>query len=249
MMQTLAKEKIPLAIASGRCYATLKPLFGTYADRILYFPLDGALAIAADTLLCSFPLDGNAIADGLSLLGHSHVRGVELCAQNTSYLYANDPALVLSEEKRLGTTLTVCYSRGVIPFSADTQAEEPIYKIIIFSAPVGCSKKIDAAAIRGVRTVYRSDTVWELVRKDVSKRTAAEAVCRALHISPEEVLAFGDNENDRELLMFAGTAVTMYGAKHDLFSITPYHTHNVAEAVMYHIKKDNAACSAAARNR
>ena len=249
MMQTLAKAQIPIAIASGRCYSTLKPLFGTYADRILFFPLDGTLAIAADTLLCSFPLDGDAIEDGLSLLSHVHVRGVELCAQNTSYLYANDPNIVLSEKKRLGDSLTVCYSRDVIPFSPEAQTEEPIYKIIVFFAPLGCTQRLDNTVIRGVRTVYKSDTVWEVIRKDISKRTAAETVCRALQISPEEVLAFGDNENDRELLMFAGTAVTMYGAKHDLFSITPYHTSNVAETVMYHIKKDNISRSSAARNR
>ena len=57
----------------------------------------------------------------------------------------------------------------------------------------------------------------------------------------DEILAYGDSENDRELLSWVGTAVTIYGAKHEIFSITKYHTQNVAESVIRFLRDEDAA--------
>ena len=235
MLTALGTRKIPMCIASGRSYPALRHLFAPFADRLLYFPLDGACAAAADTLLCGFPIGVASVSDSLRLLCDSRVRGVELCAFKTSYLYARDRALTESERIRIGEELSVLWSPDCT--QAQTLPDEPIYKIIIFTKK--STPPIDAPI--GVRAVYQSDIVTELVREDVSKRRAAELVCDALHISPEEVLAYGDSENDRELLSWAGRAVTMYGAKHDLFSITKYHTQNVAESVLHFLHEEDAA--------
>ena len=56
MMTMLAARGIPLAIASGRSYPALQRLFAPYAAGLLYFPLDGALAVAQGALLCGFPV-------------------------------------------------------------------------------------------------------------------------------------------------------------------------------------------------
>lgn len=235
MLTALGNRQIPMCIASGRTYPALQKLFAPFADHLLYVPLDGAFAAAGDTLLCGFPLDRTSIADGLRLLCNDRVCGIELCAQRTTYLYARDAALPVSEQKRLGEELTVLYAPAMP--QAEPLPAEPIYKIIVFTRQTGNPIPIPA----GTRAVYQSDIVTELVRTDVNKRRAAELVCDALHITPDEILAYGDSENDRELLSWAGTAVTMYGAKHDLFSITKYHTQNVAESVLHFLHREDAA--------
>lgn len=235
MLHTLGCRGIPLCIASGRTYPALRTLFAPHADRLLYFPLDGALAVADGQLLCGFPLGDAVATDALRLLCDSRVRGAELCGFAHSYLYAKDSALTASEQKRLGDALIPMFS----PDRCETLSlpTEPVYKIILFThrnaAPV--------TAPAGTRAVYQSSIVTELVREDVSKRRAAELVCDALHITPDEILAYGDSENDRELLSWAGTAVTVYGAKHDLFSVTKYHTQNVAESVLHFLQDEAAA--------
>ncbi|MBE6659066.1 MAG: HAD family phosphatase [Ruminococcaceae bacterium] len=235
MMTALGTHGIPMCIASGRTYPALRGLFAPFADHLLYFPLDGAFAAAGDTLLCGFPLDRTAIADAMCLLCDDCVRGIELCAQRTTYLYARDAALPVSEQNRLGGELTVLYAPAMP--KAEPLPAEPIYKIIVFTRRSGNPISIPT----GTRAVYQSDIVTELVRADVNKRRAAELICDALHITPDEILAYGDSENDRELLSWAGTAVTMYGAKHDLFSITKYHTQNVAESVLHFLHCEDAA--------
>ena len=235
MMTMLASRGIPLAIASGRTYPALRRLFAPYAGCLLYFPLDGALAAAGGELLCSFPVGIAQIADCLRLLSMPGVRGVEFCTQDHSYLYANDTALATSETSRLGTECVILHS----PDKEETRPlpGEPVYKIIVFTKRT--SEPLPPPA--GLRAVYQSNIVTELIREDVSKRRAAEIVCEALHISPEEILAYGDSENDRELLEYAGRAVTMYGAKHDLFSVTKYHTQNAAASVIRFLQDEDAA--------
>ena len=235
MLSALGSRSIPMCIASGRTYSALRQLFSPYEDQLLYLPLDGACAVAGDTLLCGFPLGITSIADSLHLLCDRRVRGIELCACRNTYLYACDRTLTVSEQKRLGDELQILWS----PDDAQAQPlpEEPIYKIIVFTRK--SAEPISSPL--GTRAVYQSDIVTELVREDVNKRRAAELLCEALHITPDEILAYGDSENDRELLSWAGTAVTMYGAKHDLFSITKYHTHNVAESVLRFLRDEDAA--------
>ena len=235
MITALGTRGIPMCIASGRSYPALRTLFAPYADKLLYFPLDGALAVADGKLLCGFPLDAASVIDSLGLLSDPRVRGIALCTQDHSCLYACDAALAASEQKRIGDELKVLYTPGqtapLLP------PNEPIYKIIVFTKK--SSDPITPPV--GLRAVYQSDIVTELIREDVNKRRAAEIVCDALHITPDEILAYGDSENDRELLSWAGTAVTMYGAKHDLFSITKYHTQNVAESVIRFLHDGDAA--------
>jgi len=240
MLTALGQHNIPMCIASGRTYPALRRLFVPHENKLLYLPLDGACAVADDTLLFGFPLDDTSIAESLRLLCDRRVRGVELCTYKTSCLFAKDTSLTSSEQKRLGAELSVLWSSDQAEaqqIPGQRMPTEPIYKIIVFTR-----KSSDPiSAPNGTRAVYQSDIVTEFVREDVNKRRAAEVLCDALHISPDEILAYGDSENDRELLSWVGTAVTMYGAKHDIFSITKYHTHNVAESVLRFLRDGNAA--------
>ena len=235
MLDVLGRYEIPMCIASGRTYPALRRLFAPHADRLIYFPLDGALAVADGTLLCGFPLGMASIAEGLQLLCDSRVRGIELCTSDRSCLYAKDTALTLSERTRLGDELCVL-SAPDMPQTLP-MPNTPVYKIIVFTRR--CTDPIDPPA--GTRAVYQSSIVTELVREDVNKRRAAEVISEALHIDPADILACGDSENDRELLSWVGTAITMYGAKHDLFSITKYHTHNAAAAILRFAEEAHAA--------
>ena len=235
MLTALGTRGIPMCIASGRTYPALCKLFAPFADHLLYLPLDGACAVADNTLLVGFPLGMNSVADSLRQLCDSRVRGIELCGYQTSYLYTRDRALTVSETERLGAELEILLSPDMQ--TAKTQPDDPIYKILIFTRRG--TEPITPPA--GTRSVYQSDIVTELVREDVNKRRAAEVLCDALNLSPDEILAYGDSENDRELLSWAGTAVTMYGAKHAIFSITKYHTQNVAESVLHFLHKEDTA--------
>ncbi len=229
MTDALRSRRIPFAVASGRTYPALKRIFAPYAGALLLLPLDGAFALAGDTLLCAFPLQENVIEEARHMAEEAYpgIRGVEFCTLHHSYLITRDPALTASEQIRIGDELIA----GTPP-----PPGEAVGKIIFFSRRGHAPRCLPP----GLRAVYTSDTVTECVREDVSKLKAAETLCESLHISLSEVLAYGDSENDRELLSRAGRAVTIYGAKHDIFSMTPYHTQNVAESVLHLLRRAEA---------
>ena len=53
----------------------------------------------------------------------------------------------------------------------------------------------------------------EFLRPEVSKGSALKSVCKHLEIDIDEVIAFGDGDNDKEMLKEAGRGFAMKNAK------------------------------------
>ncbi|MBQ1756730.1 MAG: HAD-IIB family hydrolase, partial [Erysipelotrichaceae bacterium] len=51
--------------------------------------------------------------------------------------------------------------------------------------------------------------LFDVNKLGVSKKNGLEVLLKMLNIDPEDVMAFGDSENDIEMLQMAGTAVVM----------------------------------------
>ena len=62
------------------------------------------------------------------------------------------------------------------------------------------------------------------MNKDCSKSNALKALCKHLDISPNEVIAFGDGDNDIDMLQFAGLGVAMNNASDYIKSKADYIT-------------------------
>jgi Cof subfamily protein (haloacid dehalogenase superfamily) len=76
----------------------------------------------------------------------------------------------------------------------------------------------------------------EVLPKGGSKGTALKAILKDLHLSPSQVMAIGDGENDIEMLQFAGTGVAVANAEPILKSVAGHVTtasygDGVAEAI------------------
>ncbi|QHA01696.1 Cof-type HAD-IIB family hydrolase [Dehalobacter restrictus] len=64
----------------------------------------------------------------------------------------------------------------------------------------------------------------DMIDKEVNKGSALKALAANFGILPEEIIAIGDNFNDREMLMFAGIGVAMGNAHQELKEIADYIT-------------------------
>ena len=58
----------------------------------------------------------------------------------------------------------------------------------------------------------------EMASGSVSKASALQALAAQFHITPEQVMAFGDSDNDIELLSYAGCGVAMQNATANLLT-------------------------------
>lgn len=69
-----------------------------------------------------------------------------------------------------------------------------------------------------------SHDLLEFLHPSVSKKNALAIITQILGIAPEEVVAFGDNHNDIEMLRFAGLGVAMGNAHDEVKTAADYVT-------------------------
>ncbi|SEO50336.1 hypothetical protein SAMN04488134_10874 [Amphibacillus marinus] len=66
--------------------------------------------------------------------------------------------------------------------------------------------------------------IIEIVRKGMNKAVALQRIAHYFHIDPAHVMAFGDEDNDLEMLEYAGVGVAMGNAIEELKAIANYQT-------------------------
>jgi Cof subfamily protein (haloacid dehalogenase superfamily) len=102
------------------------------------------------------------------------------------------------------------------------------------------------ASVKLMTTIYPRINfgLIDVIHPDVSKGTGLAAVARELNISREEVMAVGDNHNDREMLEYAGVRVIVRNAEptlHELEGVRVVASHDedgVAEAIENYVLGD-----------
>lgn len=195
---------IHFAAASGRQYQNLYRLFGPVADEISYIAENGAL--------CKFR--GNTIAGGVirkdlslrimkSILERRELNIMVSC-ENAVYIENRNPDFVH-------------YVRDVVGYDtilADNILEEvgsPVLKI------AACDFHGSSRHERHYREMFRdelsvvtSGNYWfDFVAPDANKGVGLASLLRELHLKPRECMAFGDQYNDVEMLLTAGTSYAM----------------------------------------
>ncbi|WAM32133.1 Cof-type HAD-IIB family hydrolase [Caldicellulosiruptor naganoensis] len=78
--------------------------------------------------------------------------------------------------------------------------------------------------VGNIETTKSDVNILEVMKKGVNKRKALEFVCSYLNIDKKEVMAIGDNENDLQMIEFAGLGVAMENAIDSLKEIADYIT-------------------------
>ena len=82
------------------------------------------------------------------------------------------------------------------------------------------------------------NTNIEICGKTANKGDGLTNLCKLLNIKPEEVIVFGDNFNDLEMLQFAGTSVVMENGEEEIKNIADFVTlPNTEGGVGYAIEK------------
>lgn len=67
--------------------------------------------------------------------------------------------------------------------------------------------------------MFTSPFYFEFTAKGIDKAKALDAILRPIHIKPEEVIAFGDGQNDISILTYSGHGIAMENAVDELKEI------------------------------
>lgn len=81
----------------------------------------------------------------------------------------------------------------------------PVYMVLAY---MNCLQQ-EQMNLDGFTVTRWNDFGVDIVSPDTSKVAGIQAFCDLYHISQEETMAFGDGENDMEMLAWAGTGIAM----------------------------------------
>src|SRR5699024_2977693 len=74
---------------------------------------------------------------------------------------------------------------------------------------------------------------YDVIRKQVNKGSAVQAILKQLNIPADQAVAFGDGMNDKEMFQSVGASFVMENGHQDLFQHAHYQTTAAENAGIY----------------
>ena len=193
----LMDRGVAVCAASGRQYTSLYNLFAPISDRMYFLCENGAVVYGPGGRL----LSKTVIPRDVSLALCRDILAIPKCevlisGTNMSYLCPKTEDYIDHIRYFVGNNTTVLRSPEEMP--------EDFVKISAYYRPGAAAvEPILKPRWEGTFQVAIAGEAW-LDFTLADKATGIRALCRALDIGPEEVMAFGDNYNDVPMLDAVG---------------------------------------------
>lgn len=246
------EQGIRLALASGRTDQGLR----RYAKELrmdehhgIFVCYNGAKVMNCQTGEVYYEKT-MSIEDGKAVLEHMKKFRVSPIVARGEYMYTNDvysgflerngdPINIIEYESRSNGYL-LCEIRDLAAW-----ADFPIEKILTAGEPDYMKehfKEMQAPFSDSLSCMFTSPVYFEFTAKGVDKAKAIDTAFRSLGYLPEEMAAFGDAQNDRTMIEYAGMGVAMGNAVDEVKKatdiVTADNNHDgIAEAVYKYILK------------
>lgn len=224
MMETLSRLKergVILCIATGRSPMSLPQFEGLEFDAFLTFNGSYCFNKHGDIFRNPIPKeDVGRIIRNACAIG----RPVSLATKERLAANGKDKDLVEY----------YAFARLEVEVAEDFEeiAREEVYQIML-----GCREEAYPAVMQGVR--HARITAWwdravDVIPSSGGKGVGVEKVLEYYHLDRSEALAFGDGNNDMEMLQAVGTGVAMGNASEKLKEIADDVCGHVAQEGIYH---------------
>ena len=216
LIDKMEEKGIYFVAASGRQYLNLQRLFAPVKDKIMYLCENGALVMHMDQVLVKKQFEDQLALDIChAVISHPDCE-ILISGERTSYLVPKSDQFVAHVRDTVGNHMTVV--------DTPERIAEPIVKISYFIA----AEKRDAETEIFRREfpedrciIVTSGNEWvDFAPLGTSKGSALKMIGEKLGIAPQEMAAFGDNENDRTMLEFVGHPYLMQNCNPSMKNIT-----------------------------
>lgn len=192
----LKERGIRFAPASGRQYASLRRTFATWKDELIFVAENGTMVMEGSREIFSSGIERTLVLDALRT--GMEIPGVQIvmCGKKSGYILSRDNVPAFRHE--LDQYVTV--SSVVEDFAG---VDDVLIKISLCDLTGHAETSIlpTMQQYRDRLQVTLSSTKWiDLFNLGVSKGAAVAQIQRQLGIAPEECAAFGDYDNDLELM-------------------------------------------------
>ena len=202
-VRALKEQGIRFCAASGRQHGSLRKLFRPVEKEICYICENGAVVFSPEgEVLSRTPMEREAALRLSHRILEVPQFEVLISGAETSYLIPKSPDYVGHIRYFVGNDVTL--------IEKPEDIEEDILKVSAY-CPDGALQYQESWREEWPQfAVALGGEKW-LDCGTASKRDGILGLCKALGISPEDVLAFGDNYNDIPMLQAVGMPVAMEG--------------------------------------
>ncbi len=224
LIHRITTSGIIFLAASGRQYANLQRLFAPVKSEIGYLCENGCLSF----------LDGEMLSQEFMPyeLGQELIREIKNTPGAEVAVSGVETTYIENTNSEFYHHLHDVVHNNVHPVNDIFKAREPYMKISMYEK--GGLQRVDywKEKFGDKCTVVTGGSEWlDCMPKGVHKGLAIKKILERLNIDPEDVIAFGDNENDREMLLYVGCPITMESARPDIRAFGKYTTDTVEHAL------------------
>ena len=223
-LKKLQKNGIKICIATGRAPMAIPKFVGVEFDAFLAY--NGSYCYDKDGMI----LDHYISAEDVQLLIRNATK-----MNRPLTLSTKDKIEANGKDKDLVDYFAI--GKQVVVVSDDFEAfsREKVYQIMM-----GCYKEEYAQALDGVKGAEITawwDRAVDIIPAGGSKGVAVEKVLEHYHIDRSEAVAFGDGNNDLEMLKAVGHGIAMGNASDELKEIAEEVCGHVADEGIYYCKE------------
>lgn len=210
VLNKLINNGIPVALITGYNYNTTITYTRGLDERILLLPQNGSLCIKEKKITWEYRIPPQEARELYIYLTQNNFPTIVYKGKNEDfknfYIYQNDIS-------------SLNYSFQRIPYLENFENITGISTLLPDDAARTARPNIQKIAGAKFKVIYTRESKgsWlEVVHADVRKDLAMKRLCAELSISPADVIYFGDNFNDLEVLRSVGFPVLVANAAPEL---------------------------------
>lgn len=228
LFEELKKRGIIFVAASGRQYNSIIEKLHPIKDDIIVIAENGGFAKKQDQELFATPINKKIAYDILHLLGNVNDIHPVLCSKNKAYINGDSPEFILMIKEFYSEFNVVANQLNV---------EDEILKIAIYHFE--SSEEFIYPKVKHLEDnlkVKISGPNWvDISHQNANKGYALQKVMDDYGITSDEVMVFGDYNNDIEMLQLATHSFAMANAHPNVLKTAKYRTLSNDENGVEHI--------------
>ena len=220
--------------ASGCQLFALEVMFSDFAYRIIFVAESGGIVKYRDDILFEEKMPFNKVLEISDI-----VRKSDYIQDDSVLLSGANGSYILETTSDYYKKKANFYYEKVQAVSDFSEVVDDILKLTVsFTA----ERVLEGAAWvnqqgAGVRAVTTGFESIDIMPEGISKATGLSHLAEKFDITPSEIVAFGDNLNDLEMLRYAGKAVAMSNAREPIKEVADEIIgHHKDQAVMTYLE-------------
>ncbi len=217
LFEALQEKQIQFVAASGRQYHSMVDKLKTIKDDVIFIAENGAFTKQKEHVLLTTPIDNTNVNKVLSALSNVRDAHPVLCCNNKAYANGNSQNFL---------DLLAEYYIEYEAVEDQTKINDEVLKVAIYHFE-NSEKHIYPAVkhFEGPLKVKISGTNWvDVSHKDAHKGYALDRLMQTYGLSADEVMVFGDYNNDLEMLQLSNYSFAMANSHPDVKKVAKFET-------------------------